>query len=72
MLAALEALRGEHDFSVEVRDVDSRVEWVALYDELVPVLLLGEAEICHYFLDVERLCKVLSGGASGLLSIEPA
>ncbi|MBA3033480.1 MAG: glutaredoxin family protein [Gammaproteobacteria bacterium] len=60
MLAALEATRGEHDFIVEVKDVDTRPEWVELYDELVPVLTLAGEEICHYFLDVERLRAALS------------
>lgn len=59
MLAALEATRVEHDFIVEVMDVDSRPEWVERYDELVPVLTLGDEEICHYFLDEERLRAAL-------------
>lgn len=65
MLAALENRRGEHDFTIESRDVDSRPEWVALYDERVPVLMLGDTEICHYFLDVEKLRAALAGAASG-------
>jgi hypothetical protein len=64
MLAALEALRGEHDFVVEVVDVDAHPDKVALYDELVPVLTLaeneGEVEICHYFLDAAKVREVLS------------
>lgn len=59
MLAALEATRGEFDFAVEVVDVDTRPEWVERYDQLVPVLTLADREICHYFLDVERLRAVL-------------
>ncbi len=59
MLTALEAARGEFDFTVEVVDVDTRPEWVELYDELVPVLTLSGAEICHYFLDVDRLRAAL-------------
>ncbi len=55
MFAALEAMRGELDFTVEVMDVDTRPEWVDRYDELVPVLTLAGEEICHYFLDVARL-----------------
>lgn len=59
MLAALEATRGEFDFAVEVVDVDTRPEWVERYDQLVPVLTLAGTEICHYFLDLERLRTVL-------------
>lgn len=59
MLAALEATRGEFDFAVEVVDVDARPEWVERYDQLVPVLTLADKEICHYFLDLERLRTML-------------
>jgi thioredoxin reductase (NADPH) len=59
MLAALEATRGEFDFAVEVVDVDAHPEWVERYDQLVPVLTLAGEEICHYFLDLERLRTVL-------------
>ena len=39
MLAALENLRAEFDFSVEVIDVDADAALVERYDELVPVLV---------------------------------
>ncbi|MEW6164370.1 MAG: glutaredoxin family protein [Pseudomonadota bacterium] len=59
MLAALEALRGEYDFTVEVVDIDAHPALSERYDQLVPVLALGETEICHYFLDVEKVREVL-------------
>ena len=61
MLAALENLRAEFDFSVEVIDVDADVALVERYDELVPVLVgqragqqggQQEQQLCHYFLDL--------------------
>jgi hypothetical protein len=57
MLAALENLRAEFDFSVEVIDVDADEALIERYDELVPVLVgqhLGQPEqqLCHYFLDL--------------------
>lgn len=61
MLAALEALRGEHSFSVEVIDVDSNPALEAKYDELVPVLEAEGRELCHYFLDVAKVREYLSG-----------
>jgi thioredoxin reductase (NADPH) len=61
MLAALEALRGEHSFSVEVIDVDSDPALEAKYDELVPVLEAEGRELCHYFLDVAKVREYLSG-----------
>ena len=32
------------------------------YNELVPVLLHGQTEICHYFLDEEKLRECLRSG----------
>lgn len=61
MLAALEALRGEHAFSVEVIDVDSDPALEAKYDELVPVLEAEGRELCHYFLDVAKVREYLAG-----------
>ncbi len=61
MLAALENLRTEFDFSVEVIDVDADEALVELYDELVPVLVAQRdgqqdsqqmQQLCHYFLDL--------------------
>jgi hypothetical protein len=59
MLAALEAMRGEFDFAVEVLDVDADPELVRRYDELVPVLALDDEVICHYFLDAAKVREVL-------------
>ncbi|MEO8132526.1 MAG: glutaredoxin family protein [Betaproteobacteria bacterium] len=55
MVAALSTLQPQYGFSLEVVDVDADPALVARYDELVPVLTAGGAEICHYFLDRERL-----------------
>lgn len=52
LLAALEPLRGEFAFTVEVLDVDADPALEARYDELVPVLTTADGrELCHYFLD---------------------
>jgi hypothetical protein len=59
MLATLEDLRSEHNFAVEVVDVDSRPEWQDLYGEFIPVLALADEEICHYFLDMAKVREVL-------------
>jgi hypothetical protein len=49
MLAALQGMRGEYAFEVEVVDVDMATELQERYGSLVPVLVLGNEEICHYF-----------------------
>jgi glutaredoxin len=53
MAAQLETLRGRFDFRVEVVDVDRHPELEEKWGDKVPVLLDGEREICHYFLDLE-------------------
>ena len=59
MLAELAPWRERYGFELEVLDVDDDPRLVALYDELVPVLMAGETEICHYHLDPQRLAAHL-------------
>lgn len=61
MEVALRPLAEEFGASVTVRDVDSDPQLEASYDELVPVLLHGESEICHYFLDEAKTREYLAG-----------
>jgi thioredoxin reductase (NADPH) len=63
MLAALEALRGEFAFTVEVLDVDLDPALEARYDELVPVLEADGHELCHYFLDEDKVRAYLAAAA---------
>jgi len=60
MLAALEALRGEFSFILEVFDVDADAALEAKYDELVPVLVANGEELCHYFLDEPKVREYLA------------
>lgn len=46
-------------YRLAVVDVDSDPELEARLGERVPVLMLGNVEICHYHLDAERLREVL-------------
>lgn len=57
MIAALQLLQGRFSggFIVDVIDVDQHPELEARWGDKVPVLLDAEVEICHYFLDAERL-----------------
>ncbi len=61
MEAALEPLAAEYGAMVTVLDVDSDPQLEARYDELVPVLLHGETELCHYFLDEAKTREYLAG-----------
>ncbi|SNS75122.1 Glutaredoxin-like domain [Noviherbaspirillum humi] len=64
MLRALQSLVGDTACIIETIDVDTDDELVARYDELVPVLIGrhgGAAEeLCHYFLDVEKVRAFLA------------
>ena len=61
MEVALAPLAEEFGASVTVLDLDSEPQLEARYDELVPVLLHGESEICHYFLDEAKTREYLAG-----------
>mgnify|MGYP001035848191 CR=1 FL=1 len=43
-------------------DVDADPVLLARYNEWVPVLKLGEHEICHYFIDAVALEQALGSG----------
>jgi len=59
MEAAVVPLVAELGATLRIVDVDADPELEAKYDELVPVLLLGEDELCHYFLDAAKVREVL-------------
>ncbi len=59
MEAALKPLLDGYQVTLTVVDVDADPVLEAKYDELVPVLLAGEVELCHYFLDVQAVSGYL-------------
>lgn len=61
MEEALTPLVAEFGAKFAVVDVDGDPQLEALYDELVPVLLHGEVELCHYFLDAPKVREYLAG-----------
>jgi hypothetical protein len=61
MEVAVAPLCEEFGAQLRVLDVDADPLLVERYDELVPVLLDGETEICHYFLDVTKLREHFQG-----------
>lgn len=60
MERALQALQGTLGFTLDIHDVDSSAELESRFGELVPVLMAGDTEICHYFLDEEALRRYLA------------
>ena len=61
MEVALAPLTAEFGASVTLLDVDSDPLLEAAYGELVPVLLHGKRELCHYFLDEPKTREYLDG-----------
>lgn len=59
MVEALEELQARWDFILEVVDVDEDEALDERFGELVPVLMAGEKEICHYHLDTDALAAFL-------------
>lgn len=53
MLATLRQLQGRYDFEVVVLDVDRDPLLEEKWGDKVPVLLDGERELCHYYLDLD-------------------
>ena len=60
MEVALGPLAAEFSVVVRVVDVDADPALEAKYDELVPVLLHGQTELCHYFLDEAKTREYLA------------
>jgi thioredoxin reductase (NADPH) len=60
MEVALAPLASEFGATITVLDVDADPALEAKYDELVPVLLHGDTELCHYFLDEAKTREYLT------------
>lgn len=56
-MAELLDLQDRWQFDVHTRDIDDDPTLRERYNTLVPVLTLDGQEICHYFLDPERLAS---------------
>lgn len=55
----LKPFQDEYGFGLDVLDVDDDPVLEEKYNELVPVLLAGDKEICHWYLDGKKLRQVL-------------
>jgi len=59
MLVALQCIPGA-SFDIEVVDVDSDPDLERRFGERVPLLMHGDAELCRYRLDVEKVRAYLA------------
>lgn len=55
MRDALAPWQARYGFELEIIEIDDFPELEAKYNELVPVLLHGDNEICHWHLDEAKL-----------------
>lgn len=61
MEVAVQPLLLEFGATLSVLDVDADPVLEEKYDELVPVLLHGNIQLCNYFLDEAKVREYLSG-----------
>ena len=60
MELAVRPLAEEFGIGLKLLDTDADPRLEALYGERVPVLLHGETELCHYFMDAGKVRDYLS------------
>ena len=61
MHTELLAWQSKLDFAMTLVDIDTDADLVERYGHKVPVLVEGEEEICHFFLDEDMLVAHLAG-----------
>lgn len=61
LLDELKPIADEFGWSIEVFDVDQDAELEEKWNELVPVLLHGGTELCHYHLDAVAVRAYCAG-----------
>jgi len=59
MELALQKCKSELDFEIRRVPIDNNKELEDAYGTRVPVLVYGDEEVCHYFLDMQSLKRVL-------------
>ena len=64
MRDALQPYLAEYRAELEIVEIDDFPDLEAKYNELVPVLLHGEHEICHWHLDEAALRAYLEAQAA--------
>ncbi len=60
LLQQMQTLQNSHVFEYFTVDVDADPRIRQQYAALVPVVVLGDRQICHYFLDQAALLQALA------------
>lgn len=61
MLSQLYQLQQQYSYDLEIVEIDEEPVLEHKFGAKVPVLVAGDDEICHYFLDVDRLDEYILG-----------
>ena len=64
-LFALRELNGEHRFTIVERDIDGDSELRARYDEVVPVIAIGDIEVARAPIDRAELRHSIESALDG-------
>ena len=64
--AMLAGLRADHEFGLELRDVDADPALAAAYTDHVPVLLIEGKLLSYWFVDREKVVSALASGPDGI------
>ncbi|HEC30136.1 MAG TPA: glutaredoxin family protein [Gammaproteobacteria bacterium] len=59
MVEHLGILKSTYEFDLEVIDISGQHELEKLYGSKIPVLMLGDQEISHFTLDVNRFRNLM-------------
>lgn len=59
-------IRGQIIVDVLMRDIEDHAHWYKCYHEYVPVLVVNDEEVCHYFLDSDELMSALTKATNPL------
>lgn len=46
--------------NIEIRDIEDNRQWYKKYIEFVPILMVNNEEVCHYFLDENKLMAAIN------------
>jgi glutaredoxin len=60
MQEELRALSESQEFTVKVIDIDANPDLETRFGHKIPVLMIGDQEICHYVLDAASLFQYLN------------
>ncbi len=59
LIAEIEPYQKEMNLLLDIISIENDHKLLSLYASKVPVLMLGDTEICHYFFDVNALRDAL-------------